>query len=177
MKNTSRRQHPGCTAPLMGEAVMSCAICGGCFLPVLLLWCAGRLINRGARHSLLRVIWWQWSSCLFCANQGHMGRMIEERSCEGQMAADSIWMLCSQRAPGCCGVERPGTFGVSSGAFHLIQKSDSLPDYLSFEVKVSRMSAGGFDNSHLISLFHPSLFCFSCGSQDIQASSVLWFTQ
>lgn len=55
------------------------------------------------------------------------------------MAADSIWILGSQRALGCCGTKRPGTFRVSSGAFHSIS-SDSRPDnFLLYALKACRM--------------------------------------
>lgn len=137
----SRRWHTSCTAPLMGEAVVTCAICGGCYqcafsgqcvFPIFPAcpWCSDVLvvlISWGARCSLLMVICWEWSYIPFCANQGHMGRMMEERLLEGQIPANSIWILGSQRAPGCCGTERSGTFKVSSGAFHSIS-SVSRPD-------------------------------------------------
>lgn len=148
-RRVSRRWHPSCTAPLMGEAVMSCAICGGCYqrafsgqcvLPIFSAcpWCCDVLvvlISRGARHSLLTVICWEWS----CANQGHMGRMMEERLLEGQIAANSIWILGSQRAPRCCGIERPGAFRVSGGAFHSISSVSQPENVFLYELKAWRM--------------------------------------
>lgn len=112
-----------------------------CLTHLVCPWCSDvliGLISRGARHSLLWVIWWEWSYCPFCANQEHMGRMMEEKLLEG-MAADSIWILGSQRALGCCGIKRPGTLRVSSGAFHSIS-SDSQPDnFLLYDLEACRM--------------------------------------
>lgn len=110
----SRRRYPSCTTPLKGKVVMSYTICGGCYqcafsgqyvLPVFSAcpWSSDvlvALISRGARHSLLRIICWEWSNCLFCANQEHMERIMDERLLEGQIPADSIWILVLSEGTG-----------------------------------------------------------------------------
>lgn len=81
----SRRWHPSCSLLLMGEAVMSDAICGGCYqcafsgqcvLPIFSAcpWFPDMLvvlISRSVRHFLLRVIYLEWSYCLVCQPSVH----------------------------------------------------------------------------------------------------------
>lgn len=136
-----------------------CAFSGQCVLSIFSAcpWCSDVLvvlISRGARHSLLRLICWEWSYSLSCANQGHMGRMMEERLLVGQIAADSIWTLSSQRAPGCWGTERPGTFKVSSGAFHSISSVSGPNNFSCVSWRPAECSPSCvLDCCHLISLF------------------------
>lgn len=71
-----------------------------------LLWCAActdkqRCKTLSAQGNLFRM-----KLLLFCASRRHMGRRMEERLLGGQMAANSIWIHCSQRVPGCWGTKR-----------------------------------------------------------------------
>lgn len=102
-------------------------------------------ISRGVRRFLLRVISSERSCCFLCANQRRRGRMMEERLLEEQIAANSIWILRSQRAPGCWRKEAC-TFRVGS-SFHSISSASQSNLYFIFhELWACRM----FDSDHLI---------------------------
>lgn len=86
-------------------------------------WCDDGLvglISRGARHSLLWVICWEWSFCLFCCQPGPQR---EDDGREGVTGTNSSRLYLGFRlskGTGWGGIERPGTFRIRGGVFYSI---------------------------------------------------------